>query len=815
MLLRTKFRQRAAQATKMNVIFRLILLSAFVLLTACGGGDETIEDGLTVKSSDESREMSIEIQDTEDNSIFNLPPKGTATVVVTITSDEGTPIKNRNVNFTAEDATLETDSANTGPDGVAEINFEVGETKGTGQITAEATVITADGNTEQLTLSIDFAVGGTTEPPPNQEPNVSKPKLSLKLLDDNNNEIIEIEKGSKATIEASLQDSEGNPVTGQFVQFSIALDNVTLEPSTGSVLTGNDGKAKITLSTSSSTEESADQISATVESDGNSLEEKFAYQIIAASEVSNPISGAIEFVSASPTSIALRNTGGAGLSEFSKVTFKLVGVDGKPISGETISFTLSKTTNVGGIDVYPPFAVTDGEGLASTTLQAGSIPTSVSLKATAKLTDIDGNDKEVFTYSSQLAVHTGLPDQNSLSISLSTINPEAWNYDGVEVDVTARFGDAFNNWVPDGTPVYFTTEGGSIEPSCLTVNSACTVKWISQAPRPTDHRVTILAHALGSESFIDIDSDGLYTNADGEPYRDVTRNNVYDEPFTDTDGDGRFDEPFVGANFYTIGTTFIDYNANGVFDGELDNPTGETDFVDSNNGNQEYDGAGRIPAGEFYSDINANNAFDGPGFPDLGEPFLDENEDGARDVNERYVDTNNDGAYNQFGDEKFNGYLCVAGNNCSSKDMLHIRDSAILIMSGSDPVVTLTSPDRLTTYAKNGSQLLPIEFTGGSIDIIVHITDTANQVLPAETTISISSDTGKLLGGGEYEIPNTVGVQYSRTDQASEIAIEGAPTAIRLTLIDDDTLVEESGILTIKITLPSGLPVLFPYQIRS
>ena len=67
-------------------------------------------------------------------------------------------------------------------------------------------------------------------------------------------------------------------------------------------------------------------------------------------------------------------------------------------------------------------------------------------------------------------ISTGVPDQDSLSIATSIQNPEAWDIFGQEVTVTGYAADQFNNPVPDGIRLAFTTEGGTIDPSCITQN---------------------------------------------------------------------------------------------------------------------------------------------------------------------------------------------------------------------------------------------------------------------------------------------------------------------------------------------------------
>lgn len=54
----------------------------------------------------------------------------------------------------------------------------------------------------------------------------------------------------------------------------------------------------------------------------------------------------IQFVSAEPTNIALKGTGGNGRQEFSTLTFQVIDESGSPIAGELVSLDL--TTVLGG-----------------------------------------------------------------------------------------------------------------------------------------------------------------------------------------------------------------------------------------------------------------------------------------------------------------------------------------------------------------------------------------------------------------------------------------------------------------------------------
>ncbi len=502
--------------------------------------------------------------------------------------------------------------------------------------------------------------------------------------------------------------------------------------------------------------------------------------------------GTIEFVSATPAMIALRGMGGAGLEHTSEVTFLVKGVQGLPLANQPVNFSLN--TDLGGLNILPINQVTNNAGLVSTIVQAGVLPTSVRVTATVVDTDISAQ-------SNQLVVSTGFPDQNSVSLAFSVRNPEALNYDGEVVTVTARFADLYNNPVPDGTAVYFTTEGGAIEPQCETALGACSVTWRSQQPHPIDHRVTVLATAIGHESFKDENGDGFFNEADGEPFADLG-NGIYDEPFVDSNGSRLFDEPFVDSNTdggYNFGESFVDYNRNGRYDGGGDNPAGETDYQDRNS-NGIYDGSGRIALGDDFTDLNGDDQFAAPGFVDLSEAYVDENENRQRDIGEPYLDFDLNGEFSQR-DGQYNGILCRHNSICSSFSTLHVRRSAILIMSSSQAYIVVQDIATGVIYGSNNPSVAAtstINSVGGSINLRVVVTDTAGQTMPMGTTIVSTVDVGEITGTGDFSVPDT-----TTTGQVLNIGIS-----------DDDTTVIDNGFLSISVATPKETETVISIPLR-
>jgi hypothetical protein len=266
--------------------------------------------------------------------------------------------------------------------------------------------------------------------------------------------------------------------------------------------------------------------------------------------VNAPTAGAIQFVSAQPTSIGLR---GGGPSQSSTVRFKLVDAANNPVGGRTVGFALS--TASGGITLSAPSAISSAQtGEVQVQVTSGTLPTPVRVIATTG----GPGGAPLTTQSEQLSISVGLPDQDSFSLSATVFNIEGLSVDGEETLLTVRLADVYNNPVPDGTAINFQTEGGRIGSattgSCVTKASACTVSLTSQSPRPADGRVTVVAYATGEESFADNSvlngkaDTGEYQNV-GEVFLDRNFNGVRDfdglgqvlEPAIDFNGNGQYD----------------------------------------------------------------------------------------------------------------------------------------------------------------------------------------------------------------------------------------------------------------------------------
>ncbi len=279
--------------------------------------------------------------------------------------------------------------------------------------------------------------------------------------------------------------------------------------------------------------------------------------------------GSIDFVSAIPETIVLSGTGGV---ESAEVVFTVFNLTNQPLSGQTVNFSLS--TSVGGLSLFNTSGVSNEEGEVRTFVNSGNVPTSVRVTATVEGTDIS-------TVSDSLVISIGLPDQDSFSLSVDIFNPEAWQYDGETISLNIRAADHYNNPVPDGTAIYFTTEGGSIDPQCNTTGGGCSVTWESQNPRPSGSfsdnagLSTILATALGEEVFLDVNGDGQFSLVDKAQW-DKNPDLDLPEAFRDDNLNGDYD---VGEAFFDFNIDALYSPANGLFNGTLCTDDGIIDGV--------------------------------------------------------------------------------------------------------------------------------------------------------------------------------------------------------------------------------------------
>lgn len=522
----------------------LMLAAMTVLLASCGAsGTTTASTSSTSGTTAGAPSILIALTDPTTGLTTTSTP---ATAKATVVDANGAPVPNVVVTFTVADTTIatltpSTGSALTNASGVATVTVNAASSTAGGATTLSAS---AQVGTSTATGSIGFSI------------NASAPVAGVTLTGLTFG-VNPLAAYGTTSMTATVTPTT-TPVTVTFTSTCASANpaKATLSASVTSVngvATGSyldNGCASTDMITASVTGTSATTQASLV--------------------VNPPATGSLQFVSASPTTIFLQGTGGTSTST---VSFKVLDSGGNPISGKVVTFGLS--TTLGGITFTPnvaaPTATSDSSGLVSIIVNAGTMSTPVRVTASTPGATAGST---LSTQSSQLTITTGIPDQDSFSLAASVTNIEGWTLDGMTSILTARLSDHFNNPVPDGTAVNFTSEGGSVVGSCTTVNGACTSTFTSMQPRPTNGRLTVLAFAVGEESFTDMNGNGL---ADPGEMTSNGQSTDMPEAFSDYNEDGLVQtstttavNPITGAVTTTtngIPEPYLDFDNSGSYTG--------------------------------------------------------------------------------------------------------------------------------------------------------------------------------------------------------------------------------------------------------
>jgi hypothetical protein len=505
-------------------------------LAGCGGGDDSFQPSPITGPGPGGGAAS---QLTVVTSTPSIPTDGSATAIITAYARDATNnlLPNVPVQFTATSGGLSGSTGTTDASGAASVTLSTA-----GDSTQRTITVTATSGSLNATVNVQVAAGGgTTGVSMGSPAGTGFVAGALAIANPN------LPSGGSTSVQAVLQQTDGSLYTqSATVTFSSPCVAQGLATVTSPVVTTTGIATANYVATGCS---GSDVVTAQATVGGNALSANGTVTVAAG------VIGSIIFESATPTNIALRGTGSSTHPETSTVVFRVLDQAGGPRIGTTVNFTLN--TSVGGIQVSPASAVTGSDGRVQTVVQGGTVATSVRVTGT-----VQGVSPTLATQSSQLTVTTGIPDQDSFSLAVECKNVEAWDRDGVVVGVTARLSDRFNNPVPDGTAVTFQAEGGSIVSQCTTTGGvgACSVNWTSSNPRPTASpvtvpagdvragRATILATAIGEESFSDTNGNGSFDNGESfvdmaERFQDMNENDSRDafEPIYDFNNNSNYD----------------------------------------------------------------------------------------------------------------------------------------------------------------------------------------------------------------------------------------------------------------------------------
>ncbi|HEY3451206.1 MAG TPA: Ig-like domain-containing protein, partial [Myxococcales bacterium] len=268
------------------------------------------------------------------------------------------------------------------------------------------------------------------------------------------------------------------------------------------------------------------------------------------------------------------------------VTFKHGPVGGSTLVGETTATcTTTECTTT---------AKTLTGGYVSVNLVSGTVASVVSVTASATAGGGTGN-----ATAGNIAIVGAKASGSHLSISCSPRNiPGFASHDctnslvNASITCSAAFADRFNNVLGVPTLATLSTEAGAAGPPTTTNLQGIASNFVA---------------VQGFRLPVDVDPD----SAQGEWYK------AYDSGC----GGVKTHNPRDGLSSVIVSAS------------------GEEGFVDGSNGcaaNGVYDGPGSVcPGGDGKGEY----------FIDIGEPFIDANDNGKRDANEYYVDVNNNGAW--------------------------------------------------------------------------------------------------------------------------------------------------------------------------
>ena len=690
--------------------FLSLLLAITAVLSGCGGGGaspgtSTGGTGGTGGTTTATPTITLALTDPVTSAVrTSVDTSSPATLTATVRNAKGTVVPNAVVTFVTTPSngsfTPASGTALTNSSGVATVTLKSGDTQGAATVTATSQ-LSADqngGTAASATQTLNYASGGNAG-------------ITLSALTFGANPL-----SAYGTTSVSVT------VTGTTSPLSVTFTSgcagaTSPKAFLTSTVTTIGGVA--TASYRDNACAGTDTVTAAV----------LGLSVSSNLTVTAPSAGSIQFVSALPTTIALKGTGGAGRQEFATVKFKVVDTGGNPIGNKTVNFGLS--TSVGGI-VFASSGTTTATAISDATtgevvaiVNAGTQSTPVRVSAT-----IAGST--LSTQSDQLVISTGIPAQSGFSVSASVHNMEGWSVDGTASTITARLTDHFSNPVPDGTAVSFVAEGGAIVPSCNTAGGVCSVTMTSQNTRPTNGRVTVLAYAIGEEAFTD---------------------------------------SIIGNGLADLGEAF---------------------------------------------DANGRST-------DLGEAYLDSNENGVKDATESYVDFNGDGAYT-VPDGKYNGVSCdkalypLGGVFCSSQQTLHVGNfgtnpPTVIVFSSSEATITINGGFGISLPPCGGAPGAPLTFG-------VTVVDVNGNAMPAGTTVAFSTDNGTITSSTPFIVPDTAGCRsgYSGCPASAASATFGD---ILVTMKSDATFTaavvgppavpaactntNANGTFTVKVTSPRGL----------
>jgi len=471
---------------------------------------------------------------------------------------------------------------------------------------------------------------------------------------------------------------------------------------------------------------------------------------------------------ANPKLIRLANTSGLNSQTSSIITFLILDENGSPVdNSNSVSVSFELTTTVGGITLSQASQTTDANGQVQVQVNSGTVPTPVRVRAFFT----DGSGQTISTVSDQLSIGTGIPDQNSFSLSVSSSSIQGWSTNLQEVTLTASGADQFNNLMPIGTNVQFTSElGGASATSCEVTDDtgSCSVVWRTTGERaPADQtagvtvtgrndrfgRSTVVAYLLGEESFTDQNSNNMFDTGElfadmPEVFIDLNESGVRDATFnppTSIDPDTNAAWQAIGNELHIDsagGTVGVYDTENTFYDGTLCNSAGINDCVNLINVRKSNVIVSATDQLRFY-------VFQSSGFDDSSLEYIEQGTHAAPTPPSTALNT-----------------------------VLH----GISVGGVQLGVNNTTSP-----YNPTLTTVSDIDFTGlaTSASLVVYVSDLNGNAPPSGTTLNFNCSACDVAAGSSGTTANST-----------------EPQTFNVTLAFNDS--DDDGVFTVEYTLPNG-----------
>lgn len=482
-----------------------------VLLAACGGGggnsktaDTTSDGSSTTTGSGTTSSANVitpSVVNTSGTAVYSVVYGGAQRIKIVYVTSAGVAIPYTYVGLSVTSntaaVTLDRTSALTDSSGVAYVGVSPVSASTVGAATVTITAGT-------VTKTLDFGISAT---------NVTLGNLTLGSSS----------LSSGGTTTASVIATANSALaTGVSVAFTAGCGTFT--PSIG--LTDGNGQVSSSYSAIRSSDSSSCSGSVIVSAiaSGSTVSNTLS--------VSSPVASAIRFVGADPGQIYIR---GSGALDQTVVKFKVFNETGATIASPKVVVSLLANpgeVGLGSVGSTSDLTLTGGsDGSVQFTVFSGTIPGPIEIKVAL------AENSLVYAVSKELTVASGPPSQKFFSLGADSFHIEGRDHDGTNATLTVRAADSYGNPVPAGTVVNFIAEGGQVSPSCtIAVTNgiaSCSATFSSQAYRPDDMRISVLAYLEGVKEYIDANGNNTFDTGDtlkdmGDAYLDANESRAYD-----------------------------------------------------------------------------------------------------------------------------------------------------------------------------------------------------------------------------------------------------------------------------------------------